>query len=409
MGRGAEVGKAQDIANQQIQNADQQRQQMLQLLTGQLGKRDATLDPLLQQIISGQTDASNLANKNFDQGLGEAQNSNTQGLSEAELASGQGLSEAEKSAQAGLEDTTGLVSRSQQYADQGLSPEAQAALRTNQTDQIPGQFNNAQSQIQAALSRRGVGGGDTPGGGEMARQLAPLFAAKANAISGANRDTILQTEAAKRQGLTALASALAQRQSARTQGLAGTQAARNSGLAGTQAARTSGLGGIQNARNSGLSAILAALQGQNATAGTIGGIYNPSTFVSGADSALGSEGSATNTRTGLIKPSAWDYAAPILGAGIGAAGQGLTSGGLFNKGCWIAAELWGGWKDSRVILVRRWLHEKFRHTAIGKPLVALYLNYGEQMARFIQTHRRTRRVFQWLFNLALRKATKAYA
>ena len=72
--------------------------------------------------------------------------------------------------------------------------------------------------------------------------------------------------------------------------------------------------------------------------------------------------------------------------------------------CWIAAELWGGWADPRTILVRRWLGSDFRAHWYGPTVLAAYGRWGKRMAKKIQTRKRLRRFFQWLFNLALKKA-----
>lgn len=93
-------------------------------------------------------------------------------------------------------------------------------------------------------------------------------------------------------------------------------------------------------------------------------------------------------------------------------GQGLITGGgqvgaaFAGKGCWIAAELYGGWTDPRTVLVRRWLNIEFSKTWYGEWLLNQYDVWGAPVARAIQTKRRLRRVFQWIFDRALAAAKK---
>lgn len=93
-------------------------------------------------------------------------------------------------------------------------------------------------------------------------------------------------------------------------------------------------------------------------------------------------------------------------------GQGLITTGVnagkafLQPGCWIAAELYGGWEDPRTTLVRSWLFTDFSHRWYGAPLCWLYMLFGERMAERIKTRPRLRSGFQWLFNKALKAASK---
>lgn len=94
-------------------------------------------------------------------------------------------------------------------------------------------------------------------------------------------------------------------------------------------------------------------------------------------------------------------------------GQGLISGAAqvgsayVGKGCWIAAELWGGWIDPRTILVRQWLNEEFEPKRWYGPFVMnAYMLWGPPIAKAIQTKQRLRKAFQWLFDRALAAAEK---
>jgi hypothetical protein len=93
-----------------------------------------------------------------------------------------------------------------------------------------------------------------------------------------------------------------------------------------------------------------------------------------------------------------------LGQGlIGSAG---TLGSAAISKCWIAAELWGGWTDPRTVLVRSWLTEEFGRRWYGRPVLAAYRLWGERTAKAIQTKRRLRSIFQWIFNRALGAAKR---
>lgn len=113
-----------------------------------------------------------------------------------------------------------------------------------------------------------------------------------------------------------------------------------------------------------------------------------------AQGALGTQETAAQT------PSFLDE----LGQGlIGAAG---TLGGAAITKCWIAAELWGGWDDPRTELVRSWLTDHVEHFWYGRIVGKAYTRWGRQVATAIQTRRRLRALFQWIFDRALVAAKK---
>lgn len=328
MNKGGQIKQAQGIVGNQINNANNLQGTYQSLLQSNLAARDTGLNSILPGLVAGQGLAQSAADT-----------ANTQGL----------------------QDTEGLVSRAQQYADQGLTPEAAAALRSNNTQNVPQQFDTANTQLQAALTRRGLLGGNTPASGVAIPQLASLYAARSNAMAGANRDTILQTEQARRQGLAALSQALAQRQAARTQGLSG---------------------------------ILGAQQSGQGLAGTYGQIYNPSPYISGTDSALGAAGQATGIRAGLIAPGFMDYVMPLAGS---------LGGAAITKFCWVAVEIWGLF-DLRTMLVRRWMAGPFAKTMLGSVLLSVYARKGQWMADFIKNRPWARRMASWAFEMALKEA-----
>lgn len=99
--------------------------------------------------------------------------------------------------------------------------------------------------------------------------------------------------------------------------------------------------------------------------------------------------------------------ASTLGAGAGkAAGMGLQGAAqaIGKKGCWIAAELYGGWFDPRTQDVRQWMFGEFAKTTPGFLICALYVWCGERVAGWIHRWPILRRVFLPLFNKALAKA-----
>ena len=109
---------------------------------------------------------------------------------------------------------------------------------------------------------------------------------------------------------------------------------------------------------------------------------------SAAQGALGTEEQAAQT------PSFLDE----LGSGV------IQAGANFAKGCWIAAELYGGWGDPRTILLRSWIFGTFRQSWYGELLCRAYLRWGEGIAEAIKVRRRLRAGFQWLFDRALKAA-----
>lgn len=123
-----------------------------------------------------------------------------------------------------------------------------------------------------------------------------------------------------------------------------------------------------------------------------------------AQGALGTEEQAAQT------PSFMDE----LGSGLIQAGDNFAGGfgqgygaQVAKGGCWIAAELYGGWEDPRTILVRSWIFGKFRQRWYGELLCRAYLRWGEGIAEAIKVRRRLRASFQWLFDRALEAAGKS--
>lgn len=352
MGKGGQIKQAQQATEAQIGISREQLAMMNQLMQRQLAQRDSSIGTLLPGL---------------QQGLG-AYGDQAQRLSQ------EGIDMADQSGAAG-------VSRATQFADQGLTPEAEAALRSNAMGAIPAQFQNAQSQLQAQLARRGLFGGATPASGLAARELSPLYAAGAGAHAGALRDVILQKEGARRQGLSALLAA-------QGQGLQGSLAARGQGLQGQLQGINTGFAGV----------------------GTLGQVYNPNAFVGGAESSLGAAGQATGQRANLIAPGFWDYAAPVIGA---AGGSLLMPGGWLGRPasstsggkCWIAEAVWGV-NDLRTHMVRRWLNQVYAKTPVGSIVMAAYGVFGKSVAWAVRHSPRLKEAIRPLFNLALARSIR---
>jgi hypothetical protein len=124
-----------------------------------------------------------------------------------------------------------------------------------------------------------------------------------------------------------------------------------------------------------------------------------------ANSELGTEESAAQT------PSFWDEVGGGLANGLGGA-LGGTSYSTGNwrfgggKGCWIAAEIYGGWSEPRTVLVREWLHGSFSKHRLGRVVVRLYMRLGERTAVLIRRWPLLRRPFLAIFDQALKRARR---
>jgi hypothetical protein len=116
-----------------------------------------------------------------------------------------------------------------------------------------------------------------------------------------------------------------------------------------------------------------------------------------ADSELGTEQKSSTT------PSFWDEVGQGVASGLGGA---LTAGGAaYGKSlggkCFVAAELFGGWDDPRVSLLREWIFGPFSQKWWGKLLANFYSCHGQRMAAFIRVNKFGRRIAQFFFDRAL--------
>lgn len=93
-----------------------------------------------------------------------------------------------------------------------------------------------------------------------------------------------------------------------------------------------------------------------------------------------------------------------LGSGLIQGGE--MAGAAAAKGCWIAAELYDGWDDPRVSLIRAYLFGSFSESRIGAWLTHLYVLYGIRAAEIIRRNRTARFAFKMIFDRALSAAKK---
>lgn len=131
---------------------------------------------------------------------------------------------------------------------------------------------------------------------------------------------------------------------------------------------------------------------------TIAAGANPVAYENAATGA----GSAAGTTADEIAQEDNEWINATIGA-VGSA-AGMAGGAAIGKYCWIAAEIYGGWLDPRTEKIRTWLGGPFADTFAGRIICALYERYGEWTADMIRKHRIPRKPFQWLCDMALRKA-----
>lgn len=144
--------------------------------------------------------------------------------------------------------------------------------------------------------------------------------------------------------------------------------------------------------NATLQALLQGLgigfQGSNVLAGQQS-IFNPS--------PLAQSGSEAGN-TVIQAPGAWGQ--QLLGgvaAGLaGSAGTIATAA----KGCWVAAELYGGWFSPETCAIRNWIWS----TWWMKPFAWFYLKFGQTWAEAIKKHGFLRRSTKRLFDFFLERA-----
>ncbi len=181
-----------------------------------------------------------------------------------------------------------------------------------------------------------------------------------------------------------------------------TRNAGGSGMALAKAARESG----KNLSNATLQTNIANEglkneQRQTAQKG-LEGLYGVD--VTGANQAAGNV--ASNVEANAKQEDAsWGWAknilAPVLGAAGTAAAGGLGPGGAL--GCWIAEAIYGV-DDARTHMLRAWLNGPFKQAVLGSIVMALYLRFGQRIAK----HPRICMILKPLFEVALRKALQQH-
>jgi hypothetical protein len=249
--------------------------------------------------------------------------------------------------------------------------------------------------------------------GTLTQSLSPIIAAGPNQMGYNNAElTNLNSQALQGTGQSyANASqALKENQAASGGGNSylpsGVQSQQQAGLASAAANQESNqMLGIQQAGYQQGNSMYESAIGQ---LGGVAGMYNANGTASSANSA----GGQADTEANAVNTSNQQFSNDIMGlatGGLGAAGSALS--GALGKGgalgCWIAAELFGGWEDSRTIAVRTWLDKEFSKRWYGRLFLRWYSRYGENMSKRVHNNQAARRAFLRLFEWFLEQATKA--
>lgn len=238
----------------------------------------------------------------------------------------------------------------------GLTPEEATALRTQATEGTAGEYAKAAQAVgasQAASTPLGVYSG-------VNKQIQATIASQAAA-----------DQAAKQLGITQYGYDLGRSQF---------QNATNV---------MSGVAGLQNP----LGWTGAATGAGSAASGATQGAFQDYTKIQEMENAA----------------SPWGVVGGILQGGL-TAGLGAFTGGIGTAGagkvmgCWVAAELFGGWHNPKTVLVREWLNTEFNKTFPGNIIVHAYRKTGKFLAEQIRKFPVLRSVFQPLFSVALDKA-----
>lgn len=128
--------------------------------------------------------------------------------------------------------------------------------------------------------------------------------------------------------------------------------------------------------------------------------------VPGMEGQIASEaGGQANQQLGTAEQAANQpsFADMLTNSLISAGGQ--VAGGL-AKGCWVAAEVFGGWDEPRTVIVRNYLFGPFREHRLGRIITDLYAEYGERAAVLMKRNRPVRWVLTRLCHFALRQARR---
>jgi hypothetical protein len=342
-----------------------------------------------------------------------------------------GLTPSIQQTQADVNQLPGSISQAQDYVT-GLTPSIQQGQTdVNAESQSIGAQSDAAAQQQADVNAFQ----QTPGYTDA--EIGAMDANAAGQIHGEYGDEMTQlkanaaTQGGNDAGLSSqLASATQQRALATEQGAQNVAVtAANADLAGRQlipgmqgaaAGTEAGVVGSQNTQASGQSGITGQLSNQatqqGAITGQIGNEASAQGAVTGQEATqAGLEYQPVNTLTNeatqtgsqdvsligqMPKTNPW---IGVLQSGLQAAGQ--AAGAYAKTGCFVAAELFGGWEDPRTVLMRRWLHEEYaKSSPFGAILVALYVRFGEYVAIAIRRSIILRRLASKVFEAGLRRA-----
>lgn len=136
------------------------------------------------------------------------------------------------------------------------------------------------------------------------------------------------------------------------------------------------------------------LQGSNVLQGQQG-VFNPQAY-----GQMGGQGLDQYLNATPMQGFGASLGQSLLGAGIGA-GTSFLTGGLSNLtsgksflGCWVAAELYGGWFAPETCAIRNWLWS----TWWMRPFCLLYMKIGQRWAAAIKDHSLLRRATKSLFD-----------
>ena len=116
------------------------------------------------------------------------------------------------------------------------------------------------------------------------------------------------------------------------------------------------------------------------------GLYG--TDLNAALNALGLSTNAVNAQTAADQQTLSSWMQPLQ--------AGLNFLAPAAKGCWVAAELYGGWYEPRTIAVRGWINQR-------PAILAIYMRIGEWWANVIRRNDPLRIVTKAVFDWILRQ------
>lgn len=120
--------------------------------------------------------------------------------------------------------------------------------------------------------------------------------------------------------------------------------------------------------------------------------------------ASGAAGGALNTQAGAsATPGFWDQVGNSFAKTLGG-GDVNVNATYAIPGCWIAAELYGGWDDPRVHALRAWIFGPYSKTFWGNIWAGLYSKYGREAAELVRRYSVARKLAQLIFDRALIRA-----